>query len=281
MQEGQKQSPASEQPATQAPAPKEEDPLLQAEWAQTLTGWWVEVGEVKDPSAPDIYYFSEHGRFFLSEEAYSYSLDGQGLAEWRETDGGVLYEIEAQWALKDGVPYLVEHVYYPDTDTKTQVYGRIGLDTYGALEIHRVNGAFSRLERTTSPRATEILLLSDYYYLAENARPAMVKFGEDLSVQEGFITLWVNEVERGVEDDEEYSTYGEDPSFIPLTVMRDGMTGLRIYVYNEYDFMTTQTVDFETFKEHVETFGEEGMLARYSPGDAYGYIFAIMEEYMP
>ena len=281
MQEVQKQSPASEQPTIQTPVPKEEDPLLQMEWAQTLTGWWVEVGDVKDPNKPNIHYFKEDGRIFLSEEAYSYSLDGQGLAEWRETDDGVLYEIEAQWTLIDGVPHLIEHVYYPDADTKTQVYGCIEINEYGTMWIYRDNDMYSRCERNIAPPATAILLMSDYYYLAENARHAIIKFGKNLSEREAYITLWVNDVVRAAEDDEEYSIYDEDPTFIPVTVIRDGLTGFRIYVYNEYGFMTAQTVDFETFKEHVEAFGEKGMLVRYSPVDDYGCIFAIMEEYMP
>lgn len=258
--------------------------LQSSSWPQRIAGWWVEVSLFTDPEHPKILYFTEGGRVCRSPDDYDRMVEGEDV------------DCDA-WMLADGKPQYVE------LGDAAPVYGSIEI---GADDVMRIkgDGIAWEFERNTGLRAITILMNSGNIYLADGVKEAFILLGEELSEEEQYATVWLNEAvfvdygdtaliaKYGLEDvfegdGAEYYVYSDDAAWRPMFVMPDGGTTFQIVDYDEDGYVIYRKVDFEAFKEHVEKwagYGEDGgapLLVSYSDQGTDGIVFSIREVYLP
>ncbi len=275
----------SASPGAGTPRPKTESTpntnSATAPWAQKLSGFWVEVNRFAEAEEPLFLHFDEEGRVYVGMDNYD-----NGQYEGEEPAGA--------WAMENGAPYLIDHA--------SGDKGRIELDASGTLTITWENTFAWILNRPETPLATSILMKSDYYYmsdLAQNEKLAYVTFGEELSDDEAYITVWLKEVvwvngdddeliaQYGLEEayfDNDYYIYiGDEFEWQPLFVKPEE-TIFRIISYND-DGIFEERVDFEPFFEYVQAWESDEdrghMLVRYYDKGTEGVISSIREQYFP
>lgn len=253
------------------------------EWAQKLEGFWVEVGRFAKEEEPLFLYFDEAGRVYVGMDNYD-----NGLYEGEEP--------AVAWAMENDAPQCVDHA--------SGDKGRIELDAGGTLTITWENTFAWALNRPETPLATSFLIKSDYYYmsdLAQNEKFAYMTFGEELSDDEAYITVWLKEaVWVDCEDDELIAQYGLEEAYFdndyeiysgdefewqPLFVKPEE-TIFRIVSYNDDgEVLFGERVDFEPFFEHVQEWErdeERGfMLVHYYDKGTEGIVSSIREQYFP
>ncbi|MGI5900032.1 MAG: hypothetical protein ACOX8S_08965 [Christensenellales bacterium] len=275
--------PSASQGPIPSQTPKEAESLHDEDdwehWAQMLEGWWVDMSSYGDGDYVQVNYFTSDGTVYLSPEDY-----------WQSLENAAEFDIR-QWTLVDGQPYLIK------TEGNTPIYGTIEIDELGGMFVEWQGDDFRYYERNTSFWATNFLLDGPYYYLAENARLAWVRFGEDLSTEEGYVTIWVNDViwvgsyqedlikEYGLEDadfNNDYEIYDTDPNYYPMEIMNDDLTTFRVCGYDGEGFLVSGIrADFIEFKRLVDDQGERGMLVYYGGEEGTEYIFSMTEIYVP
>ena len=250
-------------------------------WIRKLSGFWVEVNRFAEAEEPLFLYFDEAGRVYVGMDNYD-----NGLDEGEEP--------AAAWAMENGAPCLIDHA--------SGDKGRIELDVSGTLSVTWQGTFVWVLNRPDTPLATSILMKSDYYYmsdLAQNEKLAYVTFGEELSDDEAYITVWLKEAvwvdceddeliaQYGLEEahfDNDYEIYsGDEFEWQPLFVKPEE-TIFRIISYND-DGSFAERVDFEPFFEYVEAWESDEdrgpLLVYYYDKGTEGIVSSIREQYFP
>lgn len=253
--------------------------LASSPWAQKLVGSWVAIDPLAEPEFLHIIYIAEDGRIYVSDNAYYAELGYDAMSS-------------DSWTLVNGEPKYI--------DIESGEIGRIEIDAGGTLVVKWEDGSKWMFGRPDTPRATTLLMGSEYFYLAENAKLAYLLLGEELSEDERYATVWLNDAvwvdfedealiaEYGLEDyfadeNEEYFIYTDDSAWRPLLVSRRNAIFCLIR-YDDDGEVLWKVLDFAAFLQLVEErsggdYGEP-LLVYYSDEDTNSSIFAIREVYL-
>ncbi len=284
VEDARKQSPAPEAlaPLGAATPPAETIDLAASPWAEKLEGAWVEVSRFAEPESLSILFFTEDGRVYVGVENYWAMLEGEAISH-------------DAWALENGAPQYI--------DNTSGDVGRIELDADGALIVKWGNGFSWIYARPDTPRATSLLMggsYAGYFDLAENVKLAYLLLGEELSGDEAYATIWLNDAvwidrddqeriaQYGLEDyfadyDDEYFIVSDDHAWRPLFVMPEE-TVFCIVSYNDKGDVLHESVDFAAFLELAEERSSEDyehpLLVYYYDEGTDSIVFAIREVYL-
>lgn len=134
----------------------------------------------------------------------------------------------------------------------------------------------------------------------EDEKMAFVLLGEELSDNERYATLWLNDViwvdfedseliaRYGLEEvfeggNTEYYLYSDDSAWRPVFVMPDGGTDFMVIDWEDDD-LPEISIDFERFKEilenHFDDYEQDPFLIYYSGEDENDVVFAVREVYL-
>lgn len=249
--------------------------LAASAWEQRLEGWWVDVDRFAHPKNLLLLYFTQDGYAYDSLQ-YDAMLEGEAVNAdtWTLADGELFYTL--------GI----------NGDR-----ARIAMDGDETLRLEWEDGSPSwTFQRPGTQRATALLMGSDHFYLVQEPRLSYLLLGEELSDDDRYATVWLNDAtwvdiddealiaQYGLEDhfehgSPEYCIYSDDAGWRPMFVLPDE-TVFCIITYD--DGVTWTTVDFAAFLAFVEEqAGESGpLLVYYSGEDADGIVYAVRQVYL-